>query len=420
MLITTGTLTRQSLLGEVIIVTGGGQGIGYEAARALAWLGATVVIAEIDKQAGKQAATAINQELRTNSVSFIHTDVGDEGSVNRLARTVLHTYDKVDVVLNNATVAPLGAVQDLPIAQWDASYRVNLRGPVLLARAFLPGMVKRQHGVFVCVSSTGVAFMGAYEIFKTAQVELANTLQAELEGTDVTIFTIGPGVAPTPTATAAIEHLASLYGQSTAEFYATVQDQFISVEAAGAGFAAAIALADQFAGQETASVPALYAAGIKLPDRQNGRTPGRFTAEQLEQIQTLGHQVYTTLAQESASWQQRSIFERQWLIRAFKKQAGMSTDQWLEGLEKLNNAAQAQDSMTLATISLPLKRLANYYGYLYAAAAGYVKDPAEREEQLRIVRGWQGEVERLAALLDSNGSLEKPTYSYREYEEKMT
>jgi hypothetical protein len=225
-----------------------------------------------------------------------------------------------------------------------------------------------------------------------------------LEGTGVTIFTIGPGVAPTPTATAAIKHLASLYGQSTAEFYATVQDQFISVEAAGAGFAAAIALADQFAGQETASVPALFAAGIELPDRQNGRTPGRFTAEQLEQIQTLGHQVYTTLAQESASWQQRSIFERQ----------------WLEGLEKLNNAAQAQDSMTLATTPLPLKRLANYYGYLYAAAAGYVKDPAERETQLCIVRGWQGEVERLAALLDSNGSLEKPTYSYREYEEKMT
>jgi NAD(P)-dependent dehydrogenase (short-subunit alcohol dehydrogenase family) len=419
MLIATGTLTRQSLLGEVIIVTGGGQGIGYEAARALAWLGATVIIAEIDKQAGKQAVTAINQELRTNSVSFIHTDVGDERSVDRLARTVLHTYDKVDVVLNNATVAPLGAVQDLPIAQWDASYRVNLRGPVLLARAFLPGMARRQHGVFVCVSSTGVAFMGAYEILKTAQAELANTLQAELEGTGVTVFTIGPGVAPTPTATAAIQHLASLYGQSTAEFYATVQDQFISVEAAGAGFAAAIALADQFAGQETASVPALFAAGIELPNQQDDQTRGQFTAEQLEQIQTLGHQVYMTLAQESASWQQRSIFERQWLIRAFKKHAGMSTAQWLEQLERLNHAAQAQDSMTLTTMSLPLKGLANYYSYLYTAAVGYVKDPTEREEQLCIVRGWQAEVERLSALLASNGSPEIPTYSYLEHEEKI-
>lgn len=407
MLIANGTLTRQSLVGEVVIVTGGGQGIGFEAVRALAWLGATVIIAEIDKQAGKDAAAAINRELHTNTVSFIHTDVGDERSINHLAREVLHHYGKVDVLLNNATIAPLGAVQDLPIAQWDTSYRVNLRGPVLLAQTFLPGMVKRQHGTFVCVSSTGVAFMGGYEILKTAQVELANTLQAELEGTGVTVFTIGPGVAPTATATAAIEHLASLYGQSTAEFYATVRDQFISVEAAGAGFAAAIALADQFAGQETASVPALYAAGIELPKPQNGQTSGRFTAGQLQQIQTLGHRVYTTLAQESSSWHERSIFERQWLIRAFKKQAEMSTDQWLERLEKLERVAQAGDGMALTTLPLPLKGLANYYSYLYAAAEGYVKDAAQREAQLRIVRGWREDVEHLADLLASNGLPEK-------------
>jgi NAD(P)-dependent dehydrogenase (short-subunit alcohol dehydrogenase family) len=312
---------------------------------------------------------------------------------------VLRNYDKVDVVLNNATIAPIGAVQKLAITEWDASYQVNLRGPILLAQAFLQGMVQRKHGTFVCVSSTGVAFMGAYEIMKTAQVELANTLQAELEGTGVTVFTIGPGVAPTPTATAAIERLASLYGQSTADFYATVQDQFISVEAAGTGFAAAVALADKFAGQETASIAALLAAGIEIPGRQNNLS-GRFVTDQLKQIQCLGHQVYTTLAQESASWQERSIFERQWLNRAFKKYAGMSTEQWLERLEKLESAAESEESMARFSMSLPLKGLANYYGYLYKAAEGYVKDPADRETQLGIVQGWQEEVERLAALLD--------------------
>jgi NAD(P)-dependent dehydrogenase (short-subunit alcohol dehydrogenase family) len=47
----------------------------------------------------------------------------------------------VDIVLNNATIAPLGAVEDVDIKTWDASYRVNLRKPVLLAHAFIPGMV---------------------------------------------------------------------------------------------------------------------------------------------------------------------------------------------------------------------------------------------------------------------------------------
>jgi NAD(P)-dependent dehydrogenase (short-subunit alcohol dehydrogenase family) len=52
-LIATGTLTRDSLAGQVAVVTGAGRGIGFEAARALAWLGAHVCIAEIDKQTGR-------------------------------------------------------------------------------------------------------------------------------------------------------------------------------------------------------------------------------------------------------------------------------------------------------------------------------------------------------------------------------
>lgn len=229
-------------------------------------MGATVIIAEIDKQVGKKAAAAIHYEFQTNSIHFIHADIGDVRSVNHLARTVLHAYDKVDVVLNNAAIAPVGTVQKLAIIEWDASYRVNLRGPVLLVQAFLPGMVQRKHGTFVCVSSTGAAFMGAYAILKSAQVELANILQAELAGTGVNVFTIRPDVAPRQT-TAAIKPQSRRTGGS----YTPVRDQFISVEAAGAGFAAAIALADQFAGQETDAVAALSAAGIEIPSHQNGR-----------------------------------------------------------------------------------------------------------------------------------------------------
>jgi NAD(P)-dependent dehydrogenase (short-subunit alcohol dehydrogenase family) len=399
MIISKGLLNRKSLAGEVIVVTGGGQGIGYEAARALAWLGATVIIAEIDKRAGRAAAAAINAELATDRVCFIHTDVGDERSVRHLLREALDRFQRVDVVLNNATVAPLGAVQNLPVERWDTSYRVNLRGPVLLAQAFLPGMVKRRHGAFVCVSSTGAAYMGAYEILKTAQVELANTLESELADSGVAVFTIGPGLAPTATAEAAIEKLAPLMGQSAEEFYAIVRAQTISVEAAGAGFAAAIALAERFHGQETSSVAALQTAGITLPDSSAEPESAELTADQLEEIRLLAGTVRATLARESDGWEQRSVFERQWLIRTFKKQAGMSTDEWLAALDRLEKAAAAQDCVALAQTGPPLNRLANYYGHLYAAADGYMKDPAQREEQLGIVRGWQTDVEELASKL---------------------
>jgi NAD(P)-dependent dehydrogenase (short-subunit alcohol dehydrogenase family) len=110
MLIETGSLTRQSLAGQVAVVTGAGGGIGFEAARALVWLGAHVVIAEINRHTGREAAARLMKEWGADTVTFVHTDVGDQRSVNGLARQVLHSLGKVDIVLNNATIAPLGAV----------------------------------------------------------------------------------------------------------------------------------------------------------------------------------------------------------------------------------------------------------------------------------------------------------------------
>src|SRR6266540_7300769 len=162
-------LKPEALCGETVIVTGAGGGIGYEAACALLWLGANVVIAEINEQNGSKAAETLGEEFGKERVKFIHTDVGDEASVQNLYNESVRCCGNVDAVINNATIAVLGTVKDLPIEKWDASYRVNLRGPVLMAKAFLPDMIRRKHGVFACVSSTGTAFLGGYETFKAAR-----------------------------------------------------------------------------------------------------------------------------------------------------------------------------------------------------------------------------------------------------------
>ena len=265
MLIATGKLNQTTLAGKIALVTGAGGGIGYEACRSLIWLGARTVIAEINKPNGLESVRRLNAEFGPDSAYFVQTDVGAERSVNHLKQQALRHYGQVDIVINNATLASLGAVKDLSIHAWDASYRVNLRGPVLLARAFLPGMLARKCGVFVCVSSLGTAYMGAYEAMKAAQVHLGATLDAELENSGVSAFTIGPGFVPTPTALSAVPQLAAMMGISLDELNVILKEQTISVEAAGAGFAAAVALADQFKGQETASMPALIAAGIEVP-----------------------------------------------------------------------------------------------------------------------------------------------------------
>src|SRR5690349_25123655 len=120
-------LNPDALHGQTVVVTGAGGGIGYEAARALLWLGANVVIAEINHQNGRKAEYTLEQEFGKDRVLFVQTDVGEEPSVKNLYNLSSMAFGQVDAIINNATIAVLGQVKDLPIEEWDRSYHVNLR-----------------------------------------------------------------------------------------------------------------------------------------------------------------------------------------------------------------------------------------------------------------------------------------------------
>lgn len=402
MLFEQGNLNRSTLAGEVAVLSGAGGGIGFEAARHLAWLGARVVIAEINKPAGKAAAAHICRQMGEKSALFIHCDAGDERSIRRLSARTLQAYGKVDIVLNNATVAPLGAVLDVAIEDWDKSYRVNLRAPVLLAQAFLPAMLKRRHGTFVTVSSYGSAFMSAYEILKKAQTELSSTLETELADSGVLTFSIGPGVVPTQTYLSSLKKLAPMLGKTEDEFSSLVQQHYLSIEAAGAGFAAAIALAHQFHGCETSSRQALQAAGIEVEQSIIKTTQPILSSQKLAQVLPHIRQVQKTLAQQVEGWKQRSVFEQQWCRRDFKKVSSLSAEHWLELLQQWTTSAAAGDAATFSSMYVPLEKLAIYYGHLREMARGYVKDPQQLSRQLDIIQGWQDEVKQLIDLYGEN------------------
>jgi NAD(P)-dependent dehydrogenase (short-subunit alcohol dehydrogenase family) len=402
MLIAAGALPRDALVGETVLVTGAGRGIGSEAARSLLWLGANVVIAEIDEVAGRETETRLATEFAPDHVLFVASDVADVDSVSRLVGAAKSRFGRIDAILNNATFAPVGmSVVEASTNAWDRSYAVNLRGPVLLARACLPEMIARRHGAFVCVSSTGGPYLAPYETVKAAQLALANALDAELEGTGVTAFTIGPGLVPTETAVAAIERVAPRLGMSVDEFWATNDGAVLSVEAAGAGFAAAIAMAERYAGQEISSTQALVDAGVTLPAGPD-RSPGdEAHARDLGSIVEDCERVRTTLAEQSAGWRGRSFFERQWMLRDFKQRAGMPVERWLESLSQLQERLSAGGLDGLPDQRPALKRLAAFYGHLGDLARGYVKDPRQRDEQLELTASWKADVERLVEELSA-------------------
>ena len=391
-------LKRDCLYGETVIVTGAGGGIGYETARALLWLGANVIIAEINQTNGLKAREALEAAFNGNRILFVPTDVGDEVSVRRLYHESILHFGKVDGVINNATIAVLGEVKDLPIEEWDRSYRVNLRGPVLMAKAFLPDMIKRNHGVFACVSSTGTAFLGGYETFKAAQVHLANTLDAELEGTGVIAYTIGPGLVPTETASRAVEQLAPAMGMSVEQFFQMNKSAVLSVEEAGAGFAASIVFAHKFRGQEISSIQALKAADINFGAEETGKHSVEIDAEERRQAVALCEAVHATLKEQSHGWKSRSLFERQWVIRDFRKTAGMPVEEWLETLRQLKENLQHG---VISHPPLSLAKLASYYEHLAELAKGYEKNAAKLEENLKHVYCWRDEVNELAKLIEA-------------------
>lgn len=389
-------LSPDALRGETVIVTGAGGGVGFEAGRSLLWLGANVVIAEINEQSGSKAAQALAAEFDQECVQFIPTDVGDETSVQNLYKECVSRFGKVDAVINNATIAVLGKVIDLPIEEWDASYRVNLRGPVLMAKIFLPDMIRRNHGIFACVSSTGTAFLGGYETFKAAQVHLANTLDAELEGTNVIPFTIGPGLVPTETASKAIEQLAPQMGMTRDEFFAMNKSAVLSIEEAGAGFAASIVFAEKFRGQEISSIQALKAADINFGAAETEDKSAVLIAKDRQQALLMSGRVRSTLKEQSDGWKQRSLFERQWVIRDFKKTAGMPVEEWLEMLDQLEQDLGSDKAITCP----PLEKLAGYYEHLAELAKGYEKDPVKLQENLSHVYIWRDEVIQLEKLIE--------------------
>ena len=144
---------------------------------------------------------------------------------------------------------------------------------------------------------------------------------------------------------------------------------------------------------------ALIDAGIELEQSEPVVSSTNISVEDFERVLELCYRVRVTLEEQSVGWKERSVFERQWMIRSFRKQAGMPVEKWLEVLERLGEALANRDMDSVSAIQAPFNLLAGFYVNLYEMAKGYIKDANQREEQLGIVQGWHEDVENLASLL---------------------
>jgi len=188
----------KDLAGRVVIITGAGQGIGRVYADHFGAAGSKVVVAEINKENGEQAAKAINDAGGT--AIAIQTDVTSEDSVETLVNTVMETYGGIQVLINNAAMSSVvksRLIEETPLADWDAFVRVNVNGTFLCSRAVVPIMRKAKWGRIINISSAGVNMgMGKllnYVTSKAAIIGLTRGLAREVGPDGITANAVLPG-----------------------------------------------------------------------------------------------------------------------------------------------------------------------------------------------------------------------------------
>ena len=141
------------LHGKTALVTGGARRIGREIALALARAGADVAITYRKSRIEAVGTVAELTSLGINARA-IECDVRSESSVRGAICSVVESFGRLDILVNNAAIFDAASLDSLPLEQWDAVFETNTRGPFLAAREALPHL-RLSHGRIVNIGSLG-------------------------------------------------------------------------------------------------------------------------------------------------------------------------------------------------------------------------------------------------------------------------
>jgi len=189
-----------ALNGKVALITGGGSGIGLAAARCLARDGATVILFGPDARILDTAAEALQRErLAAHAVTG---DVSSAENVRALTDEIQRRFQRLDFIVNSASIQPYGTVETTTEAEWDRVMAINLKGIYLTAHCAIPLMRKNGGGSIVNVASvqaiacqTNVA---AYVASKGATLALTRAMALDHAKDGIRVNAVCPGSVDTP------------------------------------------------------------------------------------------------------------------------------------------------------------------------------------------------------------------------------
>jgi 3-oxoacyl-[acyl-carrier protein] reductase len=185
---------------RVALITGAGslEGIGMSIARQLSKRGATVVLADINKDGVEAGANEI--EGKGGKAYAVRLDVTDQKQVQSVVEEMVEKVGKIDIVVNNAGVSRPSRVQEITENEWDLVLNVNMKGPFFLTQAVLPYMKENRYGRIVNLSSVsgkrgGGVFGGShYSAAKAGLTGFTKAVAREVASYGITCNTVAPGL----------------------------------------------------------------------------------------------------------------------------------------------------------------------------------------------------------------------------------
>jgi len=215
------------LRGKKVVVSGSTAGIGFAIAAALAAEGALVVVNGRTEARVTAALNSIRQRVKNADVRGIAADLGTAQGV----AAFLQQAPEADILVNNLGIFEPKPFLEIPDSGWLRFFEVNVLSGVRLSRHYLPGMLKKNWGRVIFISSESAQHIPAemihYGMTKTAQVAIARGLAESVAGTGVTVNSVLAGPTASEGASEFVDNMATQQGITKAEvekqFFASVR-----------------------------------------------------------------------------------------------------------------------------------------------------------------------------------------------------